>query len=132
VEDEQIIAEDLALRVGAMGHDVVGFAISGEEAIALAREKKPDLVLMDIRLEGRMTGVEAAHFIREKTNATIIFVTAYPGTLLREVPDLTEREICVNKPWSKAQLEIAINKALARRFTGPSSPPPALHTDRSQ
>ena len=114
VEDEQIIAEDLSLRVGASGHEVVGFAISGEEAIALASERKPDLILMDIRLEGLMTGIDAAAIIRKNISAAIVFVTAYPGALLRDVPELADREICVNKPWSKAQLEIAINKALAR------------------
>ena len=120
VEDEQIIAEDLAVRVGAMGHEVVGFAISGREAITLAGEKKPHLILMDIRLEGGMTGIEAAALIREQTKPAVVFVTAYPGALLRDVPHLADREICVNKPWSKAQLEIAINKALARQFNSTS------------
>jgi CheY-like chemotaxis protein len=120
VEDEQIIAEDLALRVGAMGLEVLGICLSGEEAVTIAAEMKPDLVLMDIRLEGRMTGVESARLIRESTAAAIVFVTAYPGVLLRDVPDLTEREICVNKPWSRPQLEIAIHKALARQFTLPA------------
>ena len=132
VEDEQIIAEDLALRVGALGHNVVGFCISGEKAIAVAEDQKPDLILMDIRLRGRMDGVECARIIRERMRVGIVFVTAYPGSLLRDRPHLAEQEICVNKPWSRPQLEIAINKALGQRFPGSSAASSNSQVDRPQ
>ena len=74
VEDDQIIAADLRLKVQGIGHEVIGIAISGEEAIGLAERCKPDLVLMDIQLDTAMDGLEAARIIQERTGASIIFV----------------------------------------------------------
>jgi CheY-like chemotaxis protein len=115
VEDEQIIAEDLAMQIGRLGHQVLGISISGEEAVAMADRTKPELVLMDIQLEGRMTGTEAAQVIRQRTGAAIVFVTAFPGVLLRENSHLKEPSICVNKPFSRTQLEAALRAAAASR-----------------
>jgi len=78
VEDDQIIAADLRLRVEGLGHEVIGISISGEEAIELAWQFKPDLVLMDIQLDTAINGVEAARIIQEHTGASILFVTAFP------------------------------------------------------
>jgi CheY-like chemotaxis protein len=66
VEDERIIAADLRRRLRRMGHTVVGTAASAEEAVAHAHRRQPDLVLMDIRLRGRMDGIEAAERIRAR------------------------------------------------------------------
>ena len=66
VEDERIVATDLSKRLKAMGYEPVGRAASGEQAIALAGELKPDLVLMDIRLEGELDGIAAAREIRQR------------------------------------------------------------------
>jgi CheY-like chemotaxis protein len=121
VEDEQIIAEDLAAQVRSMGHEVIGISISGEEAVEVADETRPELVLMDIHLEGQMTGIESARIVQERTGATVIFVTAYPGTLLRDIPEFEKSGICVNKPYSRVQLEAALNKATAVRQSSPAS-----------
>ena len=115
VEDEQIIAEDLAMLIGLLGHEVLGISISGEEAVTMAVETNPELVLMDIQLEGRMTGTEAAQAIRERTGAAIVFITAFPGVFLRESSHLKEPGICVNKPFSRMQLESALRAAAATR-----------------
>lgn len=58
VEDESIVAMDIKHRAEGLGYRVVGIAASGEDAIKLAREEKPDLVLMDIVLKGEMDGIE--------------------------------------------------------------------------
>jgi CheY-like chemotaxis protein len=117
VEDEQIIAADLAFQIARMGHDVVGMAIGGQEAIDLAEEVKPELVLMDIQLEGKMTGTEAARAIQDRTGAQIVFVTAFPGALLREPSQLLRPGICLGKPFSRLQLEAALSAALGNRPT---------------
>jgi len=57
VEDEEIIAEDLAEKLGLLGYEVVGCAYGGEEAVELARRLKPSVVPMDIRLDGEMDGI---------------------------------------------------------------------------
>ena len=115
VEDEQIIAEDLAIQVRRLGYDVQGIAISGAEAIAMAEETRPELVLMDIQLEGLMAGTEAAKIIRERTGATIVFMTAFPSAFLQADPPPRENHIWVTKPFSRFQLEAALKDASTRR-----------------
>jgi DNA-binding response OmpR family regulator len=121
VEDEQIIAADLRNKLHRMGHEVVGMAIAGKEAISTAVEVRPDLVLMDVQLEGTMTGTEAARVIQEHTGARIVFITAFPGVFLRDPGQMTEPGICLGKPFSRIQLEAAVAAALARRDT--TTPP---------
>jgi CheY-like chemotaxis protein len=75
VEDEALIAEDLVQTVLEMGAAVVGIAASADEAIRIAAERRPDVVLMDIRLRGVDDGIKAAGTIREMINAAIIFCT---------------------------------------------------------
>jgi DNA-binding response OmpR family regulator len=120
VEDEQIIAEDLAVQVGRIGFEVLGLAISGEDAIEMARQTRPEVVLMDIQLEGKMTGMEAARIIRDATGAEIVFVTAFPS-VLHESSQAGERGVCLNKPFSQAQLQGALVAALRSRSTGEHS-----------
>src|SRR5690349_13214804 len=115
VEDEQIIAEDLAIQISQLGHDVLGISLSGEEAVAMAEKTNPELVLMDIQLDGQMKGTEAARMIRERTGAAIVFVTAFPGVLLHDTPHANEAGICVSKPFSRAQLEAALRSAASTR-----------------
>ena len=65
VEDEPIVAADLKVRLEMMNCKVVGTASTGEKALALAGQLLPDLVLMDMRLEGTMDGTEAAQQMRQ-------------------------------------------------------------------
>ncbi len=116
VEDDQIIAADLSLKVQGLGHEVVGIAMSGEEAIGLAGQCKPDLVLMDIQLDTAMGGGEAASIIQERVGASIIFVTALPSADFRGQSDgMSEERIYLGKPFSRVQLEAVVATALRRR-----------------
>ena len=119
VEDEQIIAADLRNRLQRMGHEVVGLASEGPGAIAMAEELRPDLVLMDVQLEGEMSGSEAGATIEKRTGAQVIFVTAFAGTLVNLPPDAQ----VVGKPFSRAQLDAAIGSALRAPRQAPASPP---------
>jgi DNA-binding NarL/FixJ family response regulator len=92
---------------------MVGIAISGEEAVAMAGESHPDIVFMDIQLEGRLSGTEAAQAIQERIGARIVFVTAFPDIFLRDMSHLKEAGICVKKPFTRSQLEIAVSAAAA-------------------
>jgi DNA-binding response OmpR family regulator len=112
VEDEQIIAADLIDKLGRMGHEVVGSAIAGHEAINIAEQIKPELVLMDVQLEDGMTGMEAARIIQERTGSKIIFLTAFPGVFLHDPGRMSEPGICLGKPFSRIQLEAALTAAL--------------------
>ena len=110
VEDEILIAEDLRLILQRMGYQVVGTACSGIEAIRKADKLRPDLVLMDIRLQGEMDGVEAARQIRSKADVPIIYVTAHASVLAS--PDASDRCTRLAKPFSPLQLQSAIECVL--------------------
>ena len=73
VEDETIIAMDITRKVRQMGCDVVGRVVSGEQALML----KPDVVLMDIKLRGRIDGIAAAKRIRQQDDISVIFLSAF-------------------------------------------------------
>lgn len=77
VEDEPIIAAGIATKLKQLGYELAGQAASGENAVRLAESTEPDLVLMDISLEGRIDGIEAAGRIRTKRDVPVIFLTAY-------------------------------------------------------
>jgi CheY-like chemotaxis protein len=109
VEDEVMIALGLESQVEDFGFEVCGVAASGEEAVVLAAQDRPDLILMDINLAGEMDGVEAARQIREELNVRIVFVTAYGGGAMLErvraaVPDAT----ILTKPVDERDLLDAI------------------------
>ena len=77
VEDEQIVALELKDRLTRMGHSVVGIVTSGEEAIEESRRLRPDLIVMDIRLQGELDGIDAAAAIRKELDTAIVYLTAY-------------------------------------------------------
>jgi len=76
VEDEAVVAEDLAQKVTALGYRVIGIASTGEIALQLAQEQLPSLVLLDIKLDGKFDGIETAHRLRELCDLPFIFLTA--------------------------------------------------------
>ncbi len=77
VEDERLAAEDLSIRLTHNDFEVVGIAITGVEALKLTAATKPDIILMDIKLRGKMNGIEAATQIHEKHAVPVVFATAY-------------------------------------------------------
>ena len=97
VEDEILIAEDARILLERMGYLVVGTAASGPEAVQQADEARPDLILMDVRLQGAMNGVEAARKIRSQTDVPIIYVTAHAAVLASS--ENGERCTCLAKPF---------------------------------
>jgi CheY-like chemotaxis protein len=98
-----------------MGHDVVGRAASGEDALRLAEELRPECVLMDIQLQGEMSGTDVARAIQRNTGAQIIFVTAYAGVFVRDPTQMPPPGICLSKPFSQSQLEAALSAVQQQR-----------------
>jgi CheY-like chemotaxis protein len=76
VEDERVVALDLARQLQHLGYTIVGLATSGTEAIMQALTHHPDLVLMDLRLSGELDGLEAAQFLRTHLNLPVLIVTS--------------------------------------------------------
>src|SRR5205823_2609901 len=77
VEDEAVVAEELRQRLTLLGLTVVAVVSSGEEAVEVARQLRPNVVLMDIRLQGELDGIEAASRIRAELKVPIVYLTAY-------------------------------------------------------
>src|SRR4051812_48263164 len=77
VEDDFGVASEIEAKLSRLGYAVVGSTPRGEDAPALALGARPDLILMDIRLEGTVDGIDAAHEIRKTCHIPVVFVTAY-------------------------------------------------------
>lgn len=112
VEDESIIARDLSASLEAMGYRVAGNMITGKDAIAAAEELHPDLVLMDIELQGDMDGIEAAQTIRTRFNLPIIYLTAYADDRMLERARETGPFGYLIKPFDDRELHFTIQMAL--------------------
>jgi len=112
VEDERIVARDLQRRLHRLGYTVCAIAGSGPEAIEQAAQTQPDLVLMDIVLDGPMDGIEAAAQIRARADIPIIYLTAHAddGTLQRA--KATEPFGYLLKPFDTRVVQTTIEMAL--------------------
>jgi CheY-like chemotaxis protein len=120
VEDEQIVAADLEDKLRRMGHQAIGVAASGDEAILLAEQVRPELVLMDVRLQGAMDGTQAAQSIQRLTGAPVIFITAYAEIFLRDPQLMRPPGLCLSKPFSLQQLR-AVLDAVAMPQAAPAN-----------
>lgn len=110
IEDEPIIALDIAGIVTGLGHESVGIADTADRAVAMALEHKPDLVLADIQLADGSSGIDAVRDILPQLPVPVIFITAYPERLLTgERPEPT---FLITKPFKRTAVEAAISQAL--------------------
>ncbi|HXH11724.1 MAG TPA: response regulator [Alphaproteobacteria bacterium] len=112
-EDEGLVATGLKAQLKAIGHQVVGMARDGEEAVALAATAQPDLILMDIRLP-RLDGLEAARRILQVRRIPIIFVSAYSEATLAQAASEIGGFAYLRKPVDRLDLLPAIEVALGR------------------
>jgi len=116
VEDEAISARAIALMVKASGGEVIGIVDNGEEAVENSRSWLPDVVLMDVRLKGEMTGIEAASAIRRRYPVKVILLTAYSVRELFEQYELSEPLPYLIKPVGPAELAAALDKAMRTKI----------------
>jgi CheY-like chemotaxis protein len=112
VEDEFLIADLFACEIEAMGRKVCGIADTAQKAIALAREHRPALVLMDVRLKGMEDGIDASIAIHNAVGSKVIFVTGSrePANLKRI--ELDHAETVLFKPIRGYELRLAIEAAM--------------------
>jgi PAS domain S-box-containing protein len=112
VEDDFVVARDIRQKLTRIGYSVVGSTARGEDALSLALELRPDLVLMDIRLEGIVDGIDAAEQIRQTCFAPVVFLTAYADDETVKRASLTEPFGYLIKPFEDFQLRTIIEVAL--------------------
>jgi len=117
VEDEFVVAENLRREIVSMEYEVAGMASSGREAIELARLKKPDLVLMDIKLIGEMDGIETAIQLRQNWDIPVLFLTAFSDDNILERAKLAEPLGYLVKPYEKKGLRASVEMALYKART---------------
>jgi len=112
VEDEAIIASVIAAALKKFDFGVQEILSSGEAAVAAARRKQPDLILMDIRLQGAMDGISAAERIQEQMDVPIIYLTAYADEPTLERAKKTKPYGYIPKPFQEIELKTTIEMAI--------------------
>lgn len=112
VEDEAIVAADIEERLSRIGYKIEAIADTGEEAVALATQRKPDLVLMDIILKGAMRGTDAAARISNELKIPVVYLTANAddSTFFAALDSAPFGYVL--KPFQNRELQIAIEIAL--------------------
>ncbi len=112
VDDESLVAMDLRIRLEGLGYTVDGVAVNGHDAIELAREVKPDLILMDIMIEGDMDGIQTAMLVRQQLQIPVIYVTASSDSETLDRAMQTEPFGFIHKPLDPMELHSAIEIAI--------------------
>jgi CheY-like chemotaxis protein len=123
IEDEPVIAMDIASIVESLGHEVVGVAARQAEAVDLARKHQPGLVLADVQLQDGDSGIATVQEIMRSMDAPVIFVTGFPERLL--TGDRVEPAFIVTKPFDPETLKVAIVQALSFSAPHPAQTAPA-------
>jgi len=114
VEDEVIVAEDVASDLESDGFEVTGIAISGNEVLSSIENNMPHIILMDINIKGDKDGIEVAELINEKYIIPIIYVTSNTSSQFVSRAINTGPHAFISKPYSRKDLVIAIELALKK------------------
>ncbi len=128
VDDEILIGEYLENSLSYMGYNVIGVAHSGKQAIGMAKKYRPDIILMDIVMQGEFDGIEAAEIITDEMDVPIIFITGY------EEDEFIQRAKEVNpygyllKPFHEQELKASIEIAIRRSRNNQTVIPPESST----
>jgi PAS domain S-box-containing protein len=112
IEEEVIDAMNIEERLAGMGYQLDGRAASGEQALACIEKKRPDLVLIDIHLQGTMDGIVVAGEIRKKFHIPVVFMNSYSGDSTFDYAKTTEPFGYILKPFDDRELRSAIEIAL--------------------
>lgn len=110
IEDEPIIAADIEELVSDLGHSVDGIAATRSEAVRMAGDRKPGIVLADVQLADGSSGIDAVDDILTDYDVPVIFITAFPERLL--TGDKPEPAYLISKPFKPSNVKAAISQAL--------------------
>jgi len=114
-DDKVVITTQLVERLTSMGYEVVGRAYSGKSAVEKARLLRPDLILMDIVMPGKLDGIDAANTIKEELDIPVIFLTAYADDKFVERAKNVAPFGYILKPFQENEIKAAIELALYRK-----------------
>lgn len=111
-EDDMAVARELSNSLKGLGYLVVGEADRGELTIKMAAELRPDLVLMEVRLRGRVNGIDAAKYILTEFDIPVVFISAHADTLTLQTAMLAQAYGFIIKPFDERELKSNITLAL--------------------
>lgn len=114
VEDEMIIAANISLQLTTLGYEITGIIPRGEEALLQIKENKPDIVLLDIQLKGKIDGIETAQMMQKSYNIPIIYLTANADEEHFKRAKTTNPYAFISKPFKKLDLQRAIELTVKR------------------
>jgi two-component system, response regulator PdtaR len=136
VEDEPIVAMMLEDTLAQLGYEVAGTATNGNDAIRKIGETHPDLILMDIRIEGEMDGIETAEKVTSLYQLPVVYLTAHSDEKTLERAMATQPHGYLLKPFRTRELystlEIALYKHRLKSRTSPATPAEAPSPERVQ
>jgi PAS domain S-box-containing protein len=112
VEDESIVSLEIQDRLNKLGYSIAGSSVSGEKTLELMPDTKPDLILMDIMLQGKLDGIETARQIKQLYDIPVIFLTAYADNDTLQRAKLTDPYGYIIKPFEERELHTAIEIAI--------------------
>jgi DNA-binding LytR/AlgR family response regulator len=118
VEDEAIVAQDVAMRLQQKGYSISGVASNAKEALGILASSETDLCLLDIALGNRVDGIALAHLINESYQLPIIYLTAQKDEPTFERAVETKPAAFILKPFTDRELEIAIDLAISNFASG--------------
>jgi len=115
VEDEAVITLRLQQRLSIMGYEVIGISHSGEESLEKARHLRPDLILMDIKIPGRLDGIAVAEIVKTELDIPVVFLTAFTEDQIIERAKQAEPYGYLVKPFQDRELKAVIEVALYKK-----------------
>ena len=125
IEDETFIAMDLESLVKNLGHNVIGVARTHTDAIALAKSKRPGLILADIQLADGSSGLDAVNELLKSFEVPVVFITAYPERFL--TGERPEPAFLISKPFQPAMVSAVASQALFFQRNSKSRPRAAAY-----
>lgn len=112
VEDEIVVAMEIEEKLKVSGYEVLCICSTGEEAVLEIESRRPDLVLMDIRLDGELDGIQTTELIRKRHDVPVVYLTAYADDATLNRAKLTEPLGYLVKPFSETELRTTIEVAI--------------------
>ena len=132
VEDEMIIGAKISMQLTSLGYEVTAILPRGEEAILHVEENKPDIVLLDINLKGKLDGIETARQIQQRNNIPIIYLTANADEATFNRAKSTKPSAFISKPFKQLDLQRAIELTISRMAENETGKNPENIADTEQ
>jgi two-component SAPR family response regulator len=112
VEDKNKTISDIKSILSDLGHEIIGLTSTGKDAVNQAGTLNPDLILINLKLKGKMSGVKAAEEITRHTEIPIIFISVFTKNCLIKSLQLPDDAIVVSEPVKKEHLKYGISRAM--------------------